>query len=285
MEDKKKILVREIEHWRRSRLLPEHYCDFLLNIYLEDGQEKPKTGSGILGKSGGFLHINTTQIVNSNWKIWFLFFGLLCLLAFTALHFNAFTLPMQMGVSLLFLTSIYVWGGYKRSTEPMSAQILLGMASLFLLFIGVYLLKLHGADASVLIVSYVVLCSLAWLLTGLLARLALFQLCGWVSLVFCYGWLLHHQLDSMNWATLEFSWVPLSLLFCWMASVVHTRSKQIGLVFFLLSLIVWYMPELYGMLYSDKYGMETVQWLLLVKIALEGGLLFALRKYWTEWVA
>ncbi|MCZ8511187.1 hypothetical protein O9H85_01775 [Paenibacillus filicis] len=277
MEDKKKMVIREIEHWRRSRLLPEHYCDFLLNLYLEEGQEKPS--------SGGFLGITPAQIKNSNWKIWVLVFGITGVLAFTALHFNAFEFPMQIGVSLLFLALIYSLGGYKRNKEPLASQILLGMASLFLLFIGVYLLRIHGLDSPVRMVFYVVLDSLVWILTGLLARFALFQVCGWVSLVFCYGWLLHYQLNSLSWMTLELSWVPLSLLFCWIAWMVHERARQIGLVFFLVSLLVWYMPELYGMLYAESYGEGTVQWMLLAKLTVEGSLLFALRKKWTEWVA
>lgn len=277
MDEKKKTLIREIEQWRRSRLLPEQYCDFLLNIYLEHDHEKPDTGSGILG-------LSSSQIRNSNWKIWVIALLVLGGLSFSALNFNAFQLPMQIGVSLIILIACYVWGGLKRAKEPMAAQILLGMASLFLLFIGVYMMKIHGLEEAVLVVGYVCLTSLIWIITGLLARLALFQLCGWVSLVFCYGWLLHHQLDVINWFTLEISWVPLAILFCWMSWMIHEKSRQIGLVFFLLGLIVWYMPELYGMLYAEKYGELTLQWLLLGKMCVQAAILFAWRKKWTVWV-
>ncbi|WP_284638714.1 hypothetical protein [Paenibacillus silviterrae] len=274
-DEKRKIMIREIEHWRKSRLLPEQYCDFLMNLYV-DNDEKP---------SSALFGLSPSAIRNSNWKNWTLFFFVMGVISFTALNFSAFELPMQIGVSFLFLAVCYLMGGWKRYKEPMASQIYLGTASLYVLFIGVYILRIQGIDAPVPIVAYVVLCSLIWILTGLLARLVLFQLCGWVSLVFCYGWLLHHQLDSINWVTLELSWVPLSLLFCWMAWVIHEKSKQIGLVFFLLSLIVWYMPELYGMLYAEKYGKATVQTVLFVKMAVEGILLYTLRKKWTEWVA
>ncbi|MGG2199335.1 MULTISPECIES: hypothetical protein [Paenibacillus] len=277
MDEKKKMLIREIEHWRRSRLLPEQYCDFLLNIYLDSDAAKPDTGSGFLG-------LSSSQIRNSNWKIWMLNLIIAAALSFSALNFNAFELPMQMGVALAVLTACYVWGGLKRAKEPMAAQILLGMASLFLLFIGVYMMKLHGIEEPVLVVGYVFITSLIWMITGLLARLALFQLCGWVSLVFCYGWLLHHQLDAINWFTLEISWVPLGILFCWLSWLIHERSRQIGLVFFLLGLIVWYMPELYGMLYAEKYGEQALQWLLLSKMCMQAAILFVWRKKWTVWV-
>jgi hypothetical protein len=281
MDDKNKraILIREIEQWRKSKLLPEHYCDFLLNLYLVD---EP---TGMRKASPGFMKSSSTAIKNSNWKIWFLFFGVIAVISFTVLNFNAFELPMQIGISMLLLFLCYALGSVYNSKEPIRAQILFGMASLFLLFIGVYLLRLNGIHASVLVVGYVVLCSLIWLLTGLLAGLMLFQLCGWVVLVFSYGWLLHHQLDSINWLTLELSWVPLSVVFGWLGWMILGKSKQVGTVFLMLSCLVWFMPELYGMLYAEQYGEQTVQIALLAKMLIEASLLFTFRKKWTEWVA
>lgn len=60
--------------------------------------------------------------------------------------------------------------------------------------------------------------------------------------------------------------------------MIHERSRQIGLVFFLLGLIVWYMPELYGMLYAEKYGEQALQWLLLSKMCMQAAILFVWRK-------
>ncbi|MDX8045961.1 hypothetical protein SH601_08135 [Gracilibacillus sp. S3-1-1] len=40
MEDeRKKIIINEIKHWRAHQLLPQQYCDFLLALYTE-GQEE-----------------------------------------------------------------------------------------------------------------------------------------------------------------------------------------------------------------------------------------------------
>lgn len=276
MDDKRKIIIREIEQWRKSKLLPEHYCDFLLNIYLEDRSSQGKVS---------FLGITPAAIKNSNWKIWVIIFGLIAVISLTALNFTAFNLPMQIGVSLLFLFVCYALGSLQRMNEPLRAQMLFGVASLFLLFIGVYLFRLYHIYDSVLVVGFVVLCSLVWLLTGLLSRFILFQLCGWVVLVFCYGWLLHYKLDSINWVTLELSWVPLSLLFGWLGWILHEKTKQTSTVFLMLSCIVWFMPELYGMLYSEQYGAQAVQLALVGKIFIEASLLFTFRKKWTEWVA
>ncbi|OXM86094.1 hypothetical protein [Paenibacillus rigui] len=288
MDDKNKraILIKEIEQWRKSRLLPEHYCDFLLNLYVEQGAAKSAGSAKKGNQSSAFMKASATAIRNSNWKIWLLIIGLVAAFALTALNFNAFELPMQIGVSVLFLFLCYTTGTVQNTKEPVRAQVLFGVASLFLLFIGVYLFRLHGIhDKPVLVVGYVVLCSLIWILTGLLAGRMLFQLCGWVVLVFCYGWLLHYQLDSINWLTLELSWVPLSIAFVWLGWMILGKSKQMGTVFLILGCIVWFMPELYAMLYAEQYGEQTVQLALIGKMVTEASILFTSRKIWTEWVA
>ncbi|TBL78105.1 hypothetical protein [Paenibacillus thalictri] len=276
MDEKKKIIVKEIEHWRRSKLLPEHYCDFLLNLYLEEHNQK---------QSGGWLGISPKAVRDSNWKIWIIVFGLLAIISFVSLNFNSFEFPLQIGVSIVFLIICYVIGAVKREKSPLLSHILFGVASLFLLFIGVYLLKQHDLNTPNTIVAHVVFCSFVWIMSGIACRLIIFQLCGWVGLVFAYGWLLHHQLDTITWGTLQLSWIPLSFLFVWIGWLVHQKLKQAGIVFLLLGCIVWFMPEFYGIMYSEVLGSEVLQLSLMGKIIIGGIMLFALRKKWTEWVA
>ncbi|MEH7391845.1 hypothetical protein V7164_16455, partial [Bacillus sp. JJ1474] len=41
-ETRKKIIVNEIINWRKNRMLPEHYCDFLLALYTEGNEPENK---------------------------------------------------------------------------------------------------------------------------------------------------------------------------------------------------------------------------------------------------
>lgn len=42
-QKRKETIINEIKVWKKSKLLPEHYCDFLLTLYTEgEGQEIPK---------------------------------------------------------------------------------------------------------------------------------------------------------------------------------------------------------------------------------------------------
>lgn len=81
LDQKKKraIVLHEIEYWRQSRLLPEPYCDFLSNLYREDGnRHRVRTVT-----TSGWLHIlNMVWSLLSSWFChyflhlfdWFLFY-------------------------------------------------------------------------------------------------------------------------------------------------------------------------------------------------------------------
>ncbi|MCM3743378.1 hypothetical protein M3193_04435 [Sporosarcina luteola] len=37
---RKKIIMAEINYWKQNKLLPEHYCDFLLTLYTQGDHEQ-----------------------------------------------------------------------------------------------------------------------------------------------------------------------------------------------------------------------------------------------------
>jgi len=272
--EKRKIIVREIEHWRRSKLLPGQYCDFLLNLYLEDGTPKPKSLMGV----------SAAAVTESNWKIWMVSMAVLAALALSALNFNSFALPMQIGVSALFALLCYTFAYRKRSSSPLMAYVLCGLASVFVLFIGVYVLHIQGVAAPAAYVGYVAFCSLLWLLTGLIGRMSIFHFSGWGGLLCVYGWLLLRRLEEPGWLPLEISWIPVSIVFIWLAWLVHHRSKQAAGVLLLVGCLVWLAPEGSTLLVDVSVASRWIQLSFIGKLLAGGGLLFALRKKWIEWI-
>ena len=90
-QERRKVIVKEIEQWQRSKLLPDHYCDFLLNLYLEEGEERnPTTFAGIAVK----------VVQRASWKQWLLTFGIFSLICFVVLYFNVFHPLLQIAISL-----------------------------------------------------------------------------------------------------------------------------------------------------------------------------------------
>lgn len=273
--EKKAILVKEIEHWRRSKLLPEHYCDFLLNLYAVESSDK----------SGAWLGISSSALRNSSWKGWLLACAAICFILLIGLNFTSFGISLQIGIALLTLLCCYSFAYRFRSGNPLLPNALVGIGSLFLLVIGIYLMKLNDISDPSAFAGYVAGTSVVWLLTGLIGRMPIFHFSGWMGLVGSYAWLLYRQLGELTWLPLQLSWLPLCVLFIWSGWLFHQRSKHLGAILFLAGCIVWFVPELYGFVVPVDITSEVLQLSLLGKMAVGIALLFSFRKKWIEWVA
>lgn len=275
--EKKAIIVKEIEHWRRSRLLPEHYCDFLLNLYAENAADKPGGNS--------WLGLSSSAIVGSSWKKWLLTAVIVCFALLIALNFTSFGISLQIGIGLLALLSCYTFAYRYRNAGPIVPNALVGIGSLFLLLVGVYLLKLNNIEVPAAYAAYIAATSAVWLLTGLVGRMPIFHFSGWMGLVGSYGWLLYRELGELSWLPLQLSWLPLCVLFIWAGWLLHFRAKRVGAILFLVGCLVWFVPEAYGFAVPVDIMKEALQLSLLGKMAVGVALLFSLRKKWIEWVA
>ena len=93
-ETRKKIIIQEIIYWKRNRLLPEQYCDYLLVLY-SGGEEVKSTNS-----------TRTTSRKTANYL-----YGIVVLLLFFTLFLNYFTqfaVGLQMGLTYFLLFSLII---------------------------------------------------------------------------------------------------------------------------------------------------------------------------------
>jgi hypothetical protein len=271
--EKRKIIIKEIENWRRSKVLPEHYCDFLMNLYQDD---EVKTTS--------WNTVSKTSIRNSHWKLWLLIGVILTAVCVIVFNFNLFPIPMQIGISTFFILLCYLLGILKLHKNKSISYMFLGTASIFLLFIGQHLMKLHGVEDALWVLGYLVLCSIIWIVIGIILKLGLFQFCGWTGLIMFYGWILHSRIDEIHWFQIQMFWIPLTVIFIWLGWLLHHRNKSLGNVYFLVGIFLWFVPDVYLIMMTES----TDQWMqvsFIGKIGIAGILLFVLRKKWTEWVA
>lgn len=59
-DQRKRVIISEIENWRRNHLLPEHYCIFLLNLYTEG--DRPQSSEMARKGSGGSIASGYGQV-------------------------------------------------------------------------------------------------------------------------------------------------------------------------------------------------------------------------------
>lgn len=271
-EEKRNLIVREIEGWRRSKLLPEQYCDFLQNLYLEDLDDRPKSA----------LEAAVRKIDQASVKQWILVFVIFSLICVVILHFSVFPLALQIGIAGLGTTGFVALGGWQRDKRPLAALLTMIAGMLFLFGAGAVILELHGWTEGAGPIVLLSVCAATCIGCGLIVRLAFVHGLGWLALIALYARLLSVRVPEPSWAETQLFWIPAALLFFWLSWYLHVRFRSVGAVMFANGLIAWYMPELQAAL--SGIDLSWVQAGFLGKTVLTGIGLYLLRKRWMEWV-
>lgn len=275
-QDRRQIIVKEIDHWRRSKLLPDQYCDFLLNLYADqDAIHTNKEKHHTVGKA-------IAAVQRATGMQWLLTFGTFTLISFVVLYFNEFHPLLQMA-AVVSAVAVFLWVGQRLRVRNEAAGLTVtSIGMLLLLGGGLYMLNVHGIDQWVWKTGLLAFCSLFWVIYGIAARITVLHLCGWLAAILVYAWLLSQFMVDSKWYEIQLYWLPLACLFGWSSWFVHRWTKPVSAVLFLACALVWFMPELYAMMFVDEAAWLQLQ--LLIKIALGGGLLFSMRKKWMVWV-
>ena len=113
-EKRREIIVREIEYWKRSRLLPEQYCDYLLALYTEG--------------EGGHPHSRPARFAWMKWiRIFFIL--LICLLlpaGVLVIYFTELSFVLQILLLAVFVAIclIGLWTvSYTHLTLPTTPYV------------------------------------------------------------------------------------------------------------------------------------------------------------------
>lgn len=272
-EDKRKWVVREIESWRRAKMLPEQYCDFLLNLYLDDLTVRPKSAAGEMLR----------QIGQASGKQWLYVIGIFSLICLVVLHFSAFPLALQIAVAVIGTGALVGLGSRYRERLPARGLALLSAGMLLLPAAGTAILYVQGWTDGPGLFVLLLASALIWIVCGIAERFAVLHWLGWMGVIALYAAVLSRQVPHPSWLEVQVFWVPAALLFAWLSWFAHVKFKATGAVLFATALILWFMPEVYSALFG--VGRDWIQVELLVKIALVGTLMFRLRRQWMEWVA
>lgn len=88
---KTKIILQEIQHWKKNKLLPEHYCDFLITLYTE-GSENSISNSN--RKKSIYIRYVFTLLLS------------IVVVGFLVLYFSDFLQQMQISL-VIFLHFVF----------------------------------------------------------------------------------------------------------------------------------------------------------------------------------
>ena len=162
-ETRKQIIIHEIENWKKNRLLPVQYCDFLLALYTE-GNGIGKKSKGIQGRSKAWLWLLVIPVI--------MFF----------IYFTELSLILQISISVIYVFSGMILSVYLYK-KGLLFQIPLMITAIIFLFISVEYSKLFFAENVISLYFILVVNCLIWTLIGRKFKLLYFTISGITGLM------------------------------------------------------------------------------------------------------
>lgn len=167
--DRKQVIIKEIEYWKKSRLLPEHYCNFLLTLYSGQGQ------------------VSSVKKKDYRIQLFIIFLTTISLtlfgINFVIFYFTDFSSIMQIGfftftIFLLSLLAFYL------KIKKIQLFHLFNMIIALVFFIGIIRMVevLFSGSQNIILLTVASNC-LIWILLGFKLKLKYFQISGFIGLI------------------------------------------------------------------------------------------------------
>lgn len=177
--ERKQIILNEITFWKQNKLLPEHYCDFLMTLYTEGehAEQSPKKQA-----KASMLNKNyTKQIVLM--ALLAMFVGALIYGLFTVTT-SSWLMPTVVAiVAIALMVSTLMLLKKNNALAP----ILQVFAALLIFMLSIHVSQTFYPNSDIVLYSLLLANCGLWLGSGLLLKALYFTIPGSVGLLFVVG--------------------------------------------------------------------------------------------------
>ena len=166
---RKQIILNEILFWKKNKLLPEHYCDFLMTLYTEGNPDDEKQ----IGKAKH--SVKGQEKRKGKWM--FIVFPLLAIVLFTLL-FTIDSIWLTVIPAAILAIGTFIATFYFAKKNGLLTSILYISGALVLFGLSVKLSLTFSPGNNVALYSVLIGNSLFWLLSGITLKLIYFTISG-----------------------------------------------------------------------------------------------------------
>lgn len=163
---RKETIIKEIQYWKTSKLLPDHYCDFLLTLYTE-GEQTTDTEKK-----------DVSPFISRQSLLPFVMVQAMFLLVVLVIYFTDFSSVMQISIGIIFTIAILLLANRTKKTFLMLSYLYLLMAAMILFLLTIHaVVTFFAADSTYLVLATFVHCA-AWFVIGWKWRIRFFTVAG-----------------------------------------------------------------------------------------------------------
>ncbi|SER83027.1 hypothetical protein [Psychrobacillus sp. OK032] len=170
---RKQIILNEIAFWKKNKLLPEHYCDFLTALYAQgegvEDERKEKYSQALLAKE------------NKNKTFLYVILGFVTVLLIASLILDAtaaFIPIIATGIAICLFLYIAI---KLAKTKSIMTPLLFVFSALLLLGISFKVWDVYFIEYPLVLIGFMIGNCLIWLFSGLLLKLVYFSISGMVG--------------------------------------------------------------------------------------------------------
>ncbi|MDP4164314.1 MAG: hypothetical protein Q8906_05000 [Bacillota bacterium] len=165
-ENRKKIILNEIQYWKEGRMLPAHYCDYLLSLYSEGNPPQ---------------QVITGKRMNKNTFLEMLFFIIVISIAAFVTYFTELSFILQIGI-LVILGISGVAGFIYFLKKGIISHLSLVLSAFMLLLASVEAATKLFSGRPLMIYIFTALNCLAWIVAGWKRKLLYFSVSGFLGI-------------------------------------------------------------------------------------------------------
>ncbi|MEW4306707.1 hypothetical protein [Rossellomorea marisflavi] len=149
------IIINEIKRWKESSMLPEHYCDYLLNLYTKGGSESVS--------SRGYTHLAAAALTLG--------------LTVFVIYFTEMSPLLQTAILAVFVVFLVVMAIH-YSKKGISTLFVYVVAALILLFMTVHIVDAFFEGKRGVLMPLLYLHCFVWSVTGIGRKILPFSIGG-----------------------------------------------------------------------------------------------------------
>lgn len=170
---KKQIIMNEITFWKQNKLLPEHYCDFLMTLYSEGNHNEE-----IAGKSKNAVK-NVDKRRNRNLSISFPISAVVILLLLFTIQFEW----VVIAVAAIFAAGCLMGAIYFAKRNHLLAVMLQLATALAILGVTLKVSTIYFAGNNEILYIFLIVNCIFWLLSGIKLKIIYFTISGVLGLI------------------------------------------------------------------------------------------------------
>ncbi|RKJ38670.1 hypothetical protein D7X33_37020 [Butyricicoccus sp. 1XD8-22] len=176
---RKQIILNEILFWKQNKLLPEHYCDFLMTLYTE-GEVEPEENvshkKAVKAKEKRNFNLFSTLLV--------LVALVLLVLLFTVNQLFVLFIIVISILTILSIVGAIIYTKRKNLLGPIFQIVL----ALFIFGLSVKISIVFFDNHPIVLFVILMINCLLWLVAGILSRLMYFTISGSLGIIVLIGY-------------------------------------------------------------------------------------------------